>query len=414
MQLKTKKVIRLLSIATATLIANTAHAEETEWDVDSALLIYSETDRVSAVEPVVSMYKDLGDDESISMKLTLDSLTGASATGAVPSSNIQTFTRPSGKGAYTVKPNETPLDDTFHDSRAAFSLNHEKPIDRNNRRTLGFNISKEFDFFSLAGNASWQHDTNQKNTTYLMGVNIEMDQITPVGNAPVPLSDVSLKNKDASSEDKNIIDLVFGVTQIIDKRSLFQVNLSLSQADGYMTDPYKMVSIVDATGEPSSHIFEQRKDNRSRQSLYGKYKISLENNDIVTASYRYMTDNWGVNSHTFDATYKYKLSDGYFIQPHLRLYEQSPADFYRYFLLDSESIPKYVSADYRLGKMTATTVGVKFGQDINEQHSWSARIEFYDQSGDSSPSSAIGQLQQQDLYPDVEALIIQANYSFKW
>jgi len=325
MQLKSKKIIGLLSLATTALITNTVQAEA-EWDVDTALLIYSETDRVSAVEPVVSMTKDLGDDEILNVKLTLDSLTGASATGAVPSSNIQTFTRPSGKGSYTVNANETPLDDTFHDTRAAISTSLVTPTDRNNRRTIGFNLSKEYDFTSLGGNFSWQHDINNKNTTLSAGIYVEVDQIDPVGNAPKPLSDVSLLQKEAASEDKNIVDLNFGVTQIIDKKSLFQVNLGLSQADGYLNDPYKMVSIVDNTGEPTSNIFENRKDSRSRQSLFGKYKRSLDNDDVLTLSYRFMTDDWGVDSHTFDTTYKWKLSNGYFVQPHLRLYEQSAAD----------------------------------------------------------------------------------------
>ena len=94
--------------------------------------------------------RDLGDEEILSFKLVLDSLTGASATGAVPSTQVQTFTRPSGNGTYTVDPNDTPLDDTFKDTRVAFGMNWEKPIDRNNRRTLGFNVSGEYDFASAS------------------------------------------------------------------------------------------------------------------------------------------------------------------------------------------------------------------------------------------------------------------------
>jgi hypothetical protein len=36
------------------------------------------------------------------------------------------------------------------------------------------------------------------------------------------------------------------------------------------------------------------------------------------------------------------------------------------------------------------------------------------QTGNGRPASAIGQLVNQDLYPDVEATIVQASYSFKW
>jgi hypothetical protein len=232
MQLKKKRIAGLLSAATCSLLCSPVQAAEGEWDVDSAILFYAEdNDRVEAVEPVISAKKDLGDEEFISMKLVIDSLTGASANGAVPSTMVQTFTTPSGKSTYTADPGETPLDDTFKDTRVAYSMNWEKPIDRNNRRNLGFNVSKEYDFTSISGNAMWQHDTNQKNTTYSYGINIELDDIDPVGGVPEPLTDMTLQDKGDSSDTRNIVDLLFGVTQVIDRTSLFQVNLSLSEAD---------------------------------------------------------------------------------------------------------------------------------------------------------------------------------------
>ena len=176
MQLSNKKVAGLLSAATCSLLGAPVQAEEGDWDIDSALLYYSESDdRVEAFEPVISGTRDLGDDESLTMKLVIDSLTGASANGAVPSTQVQTFIRPSGNGSYRVDPNDTPLDDTFKDTRVSFSMNWEKPIDRNNRRNLGFNVSTEYDFNSISANAIWQRDTNQKNTTWSYGISVELD-----------------------------------------------------------------------------------------------------------------------------------------------------------------------------------------------------------------------------------------------
>jgi hypothetical protein len=127
-----------------------------------------------------------------------------------------------------------------------------------------------------------------------------------------------------------------------------------------------------------------------------------------------MTDDWGVDSETFDVTYRFQLEKGYYLQPHYRYYHQSEADFYRYFLVDGETVPEHVSADYRLGEMDAQTVGVKFGKTDRFDNDWSMRIEQYVQSGDGSPNEAIGQLKNQDLFPHLEATIIQVNYSFKW
>ena len=427
---KIKKISGLLSTATCTLLA-TAHAQAagSEWDVETSLLYYAESDRVTAVEPVVSMKKDLNDSDTLNLKLTLDSLTGASATGAVPSTRAQTYTRPSGNGQYTVAANQTPLDDTFQDTRAQLNANWDKAIDSNNRRNLGLHISREYDFTSLGGSASWTHEMNQKNTALTAGLNLEFDSISPIGGIPVAGSthpsslDNSLAQsiaRQGSDDDRSVFDLLLGVTQIIDRSSLFQVNLSLSQSDGYMTDPFKMVSIVDSNpaspdyGEPNRVIYENRPDSRSKTSLFGKYKKQFANNDILTVSLRLMTDDWGIDSETIDLTYRFRMDSGYYIQPHARFYRQAAADFYRYFLRDDEAIPQYVSADYRLGEMDATTIGIKVGKSDRFGNDWSVRIEQYVQTGDSNPASAIGQLTSQNLYPDVEATIIQASYSFKW
>ena len=92
-----------------------------------------------------------------------------------------------------------------------------------------------------------------------------------------------------------------------------------------------------------------------RTGLYSHYKKQLGNLDIFSISYRYMNDDWGIDSHTIDTSYRWRLDNGYFIEPRIRYYEQSAASFYRYFLLDSDSVPASVSADYRLGEMETGT-----------------------------------------------------------
>lgn len=428
MQLKNMKprISGLLSAATCTLLGTTG-VQGDEWDVDTAVLLYSEKDRVSAFEPVVSMKKELNETDILSMKLTLDSLTGASANGAVPSAQAQTFTRPSGNGQFTTPANETPLDDTFHDTRAQFNMNWDKAMDSENRRNLGFSISREFDFTSVGANASWTHEMNQKNTALTGGIALELDSISPIGGIPAGLTNqpygTTINNtivREGADDNRQILDLLVGVTQIIDRSSLFQVNLSYSLANGYMTDPFKVVSIVDSTtGEPLEQIYENRPDTRDKISVFGKYKKTLVNDDIITASLRLMTSDWGVDSETLDITYRWKMDRGYYLQPHLRYYQQSAADFYRYFLRDDETRPQnvdadYITADYRLGEMEAQTMGLKFGKTDRYGNDWSVRVEQYVQTGDGSPAVAIGQLQNQNLYPDVEATIFQVNYSFKW
>jgi hypothetical protein len=418
MQLK-RKLTGALSLASCSLLGLPSAQAETPWEVETAIMYYGGEDgRVSAIEPILSMKKEIHDDEFLNLKFTLDSLTGASATGAVPSTLPQTFSTPSGDSTYNVTPNETPLDPSFLDTRVQFTLGWDKPIERNLRRNLGFNVSKEYDFTSISGNASWTWDSNLKNTSYTLGGNIELDSIDPVGGAPLPLSSQVVGSpilRDGDSKSKNVIDLLAGVTQIIDRSSLVQFNLSLSLADGYLTDPYKLVSRVDPTsGQPTDQIYENRPDSRQKIGLFTRYKKQFSNRDIFNISYRFMVDDWGIDSNTIDASYRWRLDNGYYIQPGIRLYDQTAADFYRYFLLDTETIPDDLTADYRLGELTTQTIGIKFGYSGSKNSTWSVRLERYMQSGESHPDVAIGQLINQDLYLDVDATIIQFSYGFQW
>ncbi len=126
---------RSLGIATGALLATGgANADWLpdlkDWKTSAGLLYYSEPGRVSAIEPVISATKSLDTDEFLTFKLTVDTLTGASATGAVSSDLPQTFTRPSGNGSYSTASGETPLDDTFHDTRVMLNANWERPVAR--------------------------------------------------------------------------------------------------------------------------------------------------------------------------------------------------------------------------------------------------------------------------------------------
>ena len=92
----------LLGLATTTAHAKDDATDNNKWQVDTAVLYYAEDNgRVTAAEPIVNFKKDYGDERVLNLKVTLDSLTGASPNGATSSSQAQTFTSPSGNKQYT-------------------------------------------------------------------------------------------------------------------------------------------------------------------------------------------------------------------------------------------------------------------------------------------------------------------------
>jgi len=125
-----------------------------------------------------------------------------------------------------------------------------------------------------------------------------------------------------------------------------------------------------------------------------------------------MTDDWGVDSHTFDFHWRQPLGTRWYIQPHLRYYTQTAADFYRPYLLNGTPLPDHASADYRLGELTDTTFGIRVGRSHGIDREWAFRIEYFRQAGRAPPGAAFGSLAGLDLAPTVDALISALEYRF--
>ena len=432
MQLTTTQTIAsALAMASCSLIGQQACAVETQstqddWKVDAAIMYYGEQERVQAAEVIGNVQKAFGDSSLLDMKIVVDSLTGASASGAVAQAQSQTFTRPSGKGEYTVKAGDTPLDDTFHDTRVQLSANWQEVLNQDWTTNIGVYGSKEFDYLSMGLNAGLERSFNKNNTTLALSAAFTNDVVDPVGGRPVAMSQMVFRDNYATDAEyqaafdqtrlsgddtKQTSDIMFGVTQILNRNWLMQANYGLSSVSGYMTDPYKILSEVDINGQTQTYRYENRPDSRLKHSVFVMTKGALDS-AVVDFSYRYSTDDWDIQSHTLETHYRYNFSASLYGQLHLRYYQQQAAEFYRPFLLSDEVVPEYASADYRIGDMTAYTVGLKFGQRLSNGHEMSYRLEYYQQNPDNNGTQLPGQLQNFDLFPSVKAIVAQVSYSF--
>jgi hypothetical protein len=164
-------------------------------------------------------------------------------------------------------------------------------------------------------------------------------------------------------------------------------------------------------GEPLYNIYENRPDSRKRNAIYFGNKAYI-GGDVVDLSYRHGWDDWGIRSDTVELRYRLSLGNGTFLQPHLRWYRQTPADFYHRGLLDTDPVPAVVSADYRLAGLNARTVGLEWGTTRQGRNRFALRIERYIQSGQKDPYVDIGVQQGFDAFPDLKAVILQVSYDF--
>lgn len=105
----------------------------------------------------------------------------------------------------------------------------------------------------------------------------------------------------------------------------------------------------------------------------------------IHLSYRLYQDDWGIQSHTGDLRYRHQVTKRQYLEPHIRLYRQSEADFYQRKLSVDEGLnpilPEsgFASSDYRLDAMTSSTLGMKYGLALNRNTEIRVRTEYLNQ-----------------------------------
>jgi hypothetical protein len=247
------------------------------------------------------------------------------------------------------------------------------------------------------------------------------DTSNPVGGVPLAGAFIpaypGVKQVEGSSEGKSVFDLQLGLTQILTTRSLIRTNLVFGAESGYLNDPYKLVSVVDpVTGELATdpdrrYRSESRPDSRMRWAWYTGWQQGLREADVVRLSYRLYNDDWGMLSNTVEGFYRWQFTSRQFLEPHVRGYLQSAADFYRTSLPADES-PANVSADYRLADMWTATIGLTWGIDLGPRSDLLIGAEWYHQQAD--PSEVIGVQSGQTLVEAVDATMVRLGYALQW
>jgi hypothetical protein len=326
---------------------------------------------------------------------------------------VQTMTAASGGGggqASESSPSDIPVA-SFNDTRVAFDGDWHEPIGRLLASTIGLHYSREKDYQSIGVNAKCSWDIMNRLTTLTIGGGANQDGVFPVGGTRAPLTDGTVI-VGTESNSKKVGGGLIGVSRIITRRWMISVTGSRSAEQGYLTDPYKIVSLLDpVTGIPAGQLTENRPATRSRSDVLTSTVYHLAR-DIVYLSHRYYWDDWGVRSNTADLKYRRELQNGAYFQPHIRYYAQSSADFFSFGLVNGQPIPAYTSSDYRLGPLKTATIGATYGFHLQgSPGEFSLRAEYMRQYGDGHPADAIGVQRNFDLMPPLNIGSLVAAYT---
>jgi hypothetical protein len=244
----------------------------------------------------------------------------------------------------------------MHDRRRAWTADYSRQFGSTNV-SLGAANSRESDYVSTGFSLNTLTDFNNKNTTLLAGISGSDDDVKVFYQT--------------SRVSKHTLDLIVGVTQLLDENTSLVLNLSYGSASGYLADPYKLIR---KSTELLPGIFlpltfgENRPDTREKWIGYASLNHSCPGlKGAVEASYRLYHDTFGLTSHTLAAAWLQRLGDEVILSPSVRYYTQDAADFYRVSLdgtaITPDNVPNpagpFYSADYRLAALDSWTWGLK-------------------------------------------------------
>lgn len=376
-----------------------------DWSVDASLLSYSESDERVDVRKALATLSRETDSDSVGVELVHDTMSGASPTGALRGANgAVTYSGTSGAAAGDPPGDASAEDDdgalaAFDDERLQASASLARAVGRNLELELGGVVSRESDYDSVGGSLTATRESADRLSGVELGVALTTDTIerSDVGGTPEPLADAR-EGVAFGRGTRHTVDLSLGLSRVLNRTTLARVTLQLGRSDGYHTDPYKVISEVDAAGDVVANRYESRPEDRLRTSLGASIVHRLADAPhSVQLDYRFYVDDWGVVSNTLDARYRHRLTTRQYLEPHARFYLQGAADFYAPFLESradgSLALPAgdgHASADYRLDALSSVTLGLKYGIELAPGLDLRVRGEYLGQRFDTAEYGALG------------------------
>lgn len=383
----TNHVKQKLALAAGALLGEQATAAEqiesvelyNSWNVDVGYLYYSEADYITVDTYMAMIDGSLSDKDNVKLGLVFDTLSGSTPTGALPGNNSVTVSGVSGGGGFSA--GSTGGTVPFDDTRLAINANWNHEWERLIRSNLSAYVSVEGDYTAVGGGIGIEKDTEDKAYTFSAAIGGSSDKVSQSNEqTPEPLSSTDDKIFNGTGH-KNSYDLLLGVSKVINQRTAGMLNFSYSKSLGYLTDPYKIISVADANDSEFTTLFEKRPDERERFIIYSKLVHELPASEHhLNLSYRYYLDSWDLSSHTFEGGYSFDVGSKQVLEPFARIYVQEAANFYeRTILSDTGSLadlPEFVSADPRLGEMLSFTAGLKFSYKTSSTGSIDGRLAY--------------------------------------
>jgi len=312
-------------------------------------------DRIRVISPAFFYEKQISPTTIIKLDGVYDAISGATPTGAppVPKTGVETKTAgdhhaTTGATGMVTTPDEhaksISLPDSelnvptieVEDERLAGTIELIKKLDRHALSgQLAYSNERDYDSIGIAVKNNTHF--NNKNTTLLAGIAYSHDVVDLV---PGP-----------GTDNKDVVDMLLGITQILGPKTLLSANFAFGYMTGYLDDPYKVVEI-------NRVLTAERRPGQKHKEIV---RLALNHrvdplDGTIESSYRFYDDSFGITGHTAELAWYQDIGDNLIVRPMVRVHDQSAARFYAVRFSGS---PTEYSSDYRLSALDAISYGVK-------------------------------------------------------
>ena len=327
-------------------LAERANAQsDNGWKIDYGYSMYSEgrigankvsagsRDRYDIDTHSFVLAAPIGSHISLGLDVAYEKMTGASPW----------FIEPNLAGDPVVVMTGASIQDARTDILASAKFIGEK-----SRTTLSGGTSFEDDYTAINMSFGREKDFNEKLTTFSWGVGFSTDESDPTATSFQP---------DPRKRSKKTGTFSLGLGQVIDRVSAAQMSLTLQYADGFLSDPYKLVN---AGGV---NLADHRPGTRTQISWLTRYRRHFEPvRGSLHADYQFAWDTWKLRGHTLELGWHQELFEILTLAPSLRYYTQSAAKFYAPFFAPGLTASENASSDYRLSPYGA--ISFKMRADV--------------------------------------------------
>lgn len=312
------------------LLTGSAGLRATVLPEDRADIMYHRYDGggVEVDGPSILVRKSFSGNVSLNANYYIDSISSASV-------DVVSMASP-----YTEERTETSL---------ALDYLHNKTL-----MSLALTSSDESDYQAETGSFSISHDMFGDLTTVSLGYAVGNDDISRNGDREFG---ESLKRQNYR----------FGVSQILTKESILDIDWETITDEGYLNNPYRSYRFLDPLSENGYGFQPERYPNtRTSNALALRLKYYLPYRAVLSGEYRYFNDTWGISANNVEFAYTHPLEKDWVVDVRYRYYTQNAADFYSD-LFSRVNEQNFLARDKELSTFQSHTLGFTVSYDFHPE-----------------------------------------------